>query len=317
VSLSDPQSALISAAVLATVLLATPAFVWVAHRTAWIDRRAGSEALRKPRTEPVPLVGGAVLLVGLLVASALGGAPPGLPWPALVGALLLGLADDRRRGGLPPGTKLLGQCAVGLLLVLVPGFEGDLAQRALGCLLAVVAMNAINTFDNADGAVVALGLLAFAPVAAVRSALLGFLPFNLPWRRGGAPAAYLGDSGSHVVGLLIAWHPAARLALLLPLLDLGRLVFVRLSRGQAPWVGDRRHLAHRLEAAGLPRPAVALALVLAALPPFLGRGRSLAGLDGAWVGACVTAVIFAFAVRWTPEPGTPEPPGGPRAGGAD
>lgn len=302
--MSDPllPPDLVTMIVCASALLATPALAWAAHRAAWIDRRDGEEALRKPRTAPVPLVGGAVLVLALAVAEALGGAPPGMPWPALAGAFLLGLADDIRPGGLRPGTKLLGQCAVGLLFVLAPGFEGDLAQRALGLLLAVVAMNAMNTYDNADGAAVALGLLAFAPVAALRSALLGFLPFNLPWRRGAPPAAYLGDSGSHLLGVLVAWHPGARLALLLPLLDLGRLVLVRRRRGQAPWTGDRSHLAHRLQAAGLAPVAVALALVLLALPPFLGRGRTLAGVDGTWVGALVTAVLFALAVRWTSEP---------------
>ena len=92
------------------------------------------------------------------------------------------------------------------------------AVALLFALGAVVATNAVNTFDNADGAagmLVALAALASDPIAA--AALVPFLVLNL-WRRGdGEVAAYLGDSGSHLLGLWVLITPAAWPVLVLPL----------------------------------------------------------------------------------------------------
>jgi UDP-GlcNAc:undecaprenyl-phosphate GlcNAc-1-phosphate transferase len=44
----------------------------------------------------------------------------------------------------------------------------------------------------------------------------------------------------------------------LPLFDLALVVGLRLREGHPPWVGDRRHLSHRLVRRGL-RPPVAVA----------------------------------------------------------
>jgi UDP-GlcNAc:undecaprenyl-phosphate GlcNAc-1-phosphate transferase len=170
-----------------------------------------------------------------------------------------------------------------------------------------VACNAINTFDNADGAaggLVAVALLARAPLLA--APVLAFLPFNLrsqrsPAGRGRDAAAYLGDSGSHLLGMLVLLTPAAWPALVLPLADLARLSVVRVREGAAPWVGDRRHLAHRLGAAGLSAPRVVAALLGIAAPTLLLG----------WVGAVPTALFFAGALRRTPPP--PPPDGGRRA----
>ena len=156
-------------------------------------------------------------------------------------AFALGLVDDLRRGGLAPGAKLAGQLAVGLTLALEPSI--DPRERWLWALGAVVAQNALNTWDHADGNAVSLGLLALWPHAGARGALAGFLPFNLLTRRGeppGArvPLAYLGDSGSHLLGVLVVWFPAARAALLLPLADLVRVAWLRARAGEPPWRGS-------------------------------------------------------------------------------
>ena len=162
-------------------------------------------------------------------------------------------------------------------------------------LLALVAMNAVNTWDNADGAAGGLTLVAL-PAGPLGAAAAGFLPWNL-WRRGGAPIAYLGDAGSHLVGVAIAARPEAIGVLLLPLLDLARLSVVRVAAGSRPWIGDRRHLAHRFEAAGVPGVGVAALLAgLAGAPVWLG-----------WPGAALTAVGFVVCVALTPGPCPPEP----------
>ena len=119
-----------------------------------------------------------------------------------------------------------------------------------------------------------------------------FLATNLIRERRGSPGevrAYLGDSGSHLLGMLVLMTPAAWPVLVLPLFDLARLCVVRTRAGSAPWVGDRRHLAHRLARSGLPRLAVPVALVLLALP---------AALLG-WSGAPFTLALAAGALWWT------------------
>jgi UDP-GlcNAc:undecaprenyl-phosphate GlcNAc-1-phosphate transferase len=323
----DGGSAAVAAAVAA---VATYVLARQAVERGWIDRRDGAEE-RKPRTAPVPLVGGAALLAGLLAWDLSGGGS--LPWVALLAAFLLGLVDDIVPGGLGAATKLKGQCVVGGLLMLFPAGSGVEAGSGVAGLIdhlalaivAVVAMNAVNTFDNADGAASVLGLAALWPVPGARGALLGFLPFNLLLRGSGfglvrrglllrdagpaaalPPKAMLGDSGSHVLGVLLAATPGAEPLLLLPLLDLGRLSLVRRARGRKPWEGDRRHLAHRLELMGLGPLAVAGCLAGLLLPTWLGA-RIGAGSGLVVVGMLLTAALYFLVVYLTPDPDAPTP----------
>jgi UDP-N-acetylmuramyl pentapeptide phosphotransferase/UDP-N-acetylglucosamine-1-phosphate transferase len=223
---------------------------------------------------------------------------------ALVGAFLVGLFDDLREGGLAAGPKVLLQVVASLpLYSIAPGSEGFLLVLA-----GVVAMNAINTFDNADGAVTGLLAATFAPVApSLALALAVFLPVNLgraPFgARPGAPerrpaTAYLGDSGSHLLGMLLLFLPGAWVALWLPLLDLARVSWQRKRAGQPPWVGDRRHLAHRMEACGWPPWLVALGQVVIAAPAlFIGTsGLLFENLLATVLGLGATLVLFAATV---------------------
>jgi len=108
--------------------------------------------------------------------------------------------------------------------------------------------------------------------------LLGFLPHNYPTAK-----AFLGDSGSHLTGYLLAVvailphfhtpdnpHPLAVLKPLLvlgvPLVDLAQVVIYRWRIGQPVYVGDNNHLSHRLVRTGLSRSlAVALLWLAGAL----------------------------------------------------
>jgi UDP-N-acetylmuramyl pentapeptide phosphotransferase/UDP-N-acetylglucosamine-1-phosphate transferase len=292
----------------------------LARASGWLDRPdspgppGDPEAGRKLQRRPVPAVGGAIALAGALAGWAvleLSGSPPALGeellavaqrifpeggerlWPlaGLLTAFGVGLADDLWPGGLRPATKLAGQACAGLALgwpffAAGLGSPGELGALCLVVLVfalaAVVATNAVNTFDNADGAagmLVALAALASDPIVA--AALVPFLALNL-WRRAdGEVGAYLGDSGSHWLGLWILITPAAWPVLVLPLADLVRLVVLRLKSGSRPWRGDRRHLAHRLLRRGIPRLWVPVLLAALALPTVLfgfhGAPWTLAG----------------------------------------
>jgi UDP-GlcNAc:undecaprenyl-phosphate GlcNAc-1-phosphate transferase len=95
-------------------------------------------------------------------------------------------------------------------------------------------------------------------------AMAGFLPANFP------PATiFLGDAGSLVIGFLLAVAsclttyvtPGAAsilygafvplLALAIPLYDTASVIFIRISEGRNPMVGDRRHFSHRLLRRGM------------------------------------------------------------------
>lgn len=254
-------------------LLLTPALAAWARARGWIDRVEGDDAVRKPRAEPVPTVGGVALVAAMAAAALLSG--QSLPWIGLLGALGLGVLDDLRPLG--ARQKLSGQVLVALGLAAdgyIQGWQPGWGLGAEWLLLipaALVAMNALNTWDHADGlagSAAALGLAGPLPLGA--AACAGFLPWNTLLRRGSdrgrAPMAYLGDGGSHALGILLAWYPSAWPVLAVPLLDLARVVGLRLAARQSAFVGDRRHFGQRLERAGL-SPVLAAGVGLLCLAP--------------------------------------------------
>ena len=303
-------SPLATAFALAATAGATVALAGIAERSGFSDEPSAAPD-RKLQPRGVPPIGGAALFVGFLAASAtVGSMVPDLPiWPALSLALALGFVDDRTPGGLKPASLLAGQTIVAGALVMAgwrfgPGTSP--LDTVVSLLAAIAAMNAVNTFDNADGAATSFGILGLAggsPIAA--APLLGFLPFNLWIRRGRAPLAYLGNSGSHLLGVLLVADPIARAALVLPLLDLARLAFVRRRAGSAPWQGDRRHLAHRLQNAGLSPTIVVVVLLAVAAPSLLGARASVAEGGSALAllaGIVLTSIAFAITILATPKP---------------
>jgi UDP-GlcNAc:undecaprenyl-phosphate GlcNAc-1-phosphate transferase len=301
-----------AAAAVATALLAR-----LAPKLGWTDAPEGAEAARKLQRCAVPCVGGAALLLALGCAGAEFLAPPPAelwgPWlPAagwrlatLVGVFAVGAWDDR--AGLAPGPKALAQLAA-----LTPLVFGVARERGLGAGLVlllggVAALNLLNTFDNADGALTSLCALGFALTAPlVSAACLGFLPFNMDAARHGegrAPSAYLGDSGAFVLAGLVLLEPLACGVLVLPALDLARLSVLRLRAGSRPWLGDRRHLAHRLAARGLSPAAVAVLQCLIAAPACVFGARALQHAEpwSALAGFGATLGAFVLALRAAPE----------------
>ena len=274
-----------------------------------MDEPSAGDSQRKLQVAPVPVIGGAAILAGLFALEAGGLASlsstlstgyefdGSRAWPALVAAFLLGLVDDLRRGGLPPGAKVAGQAAVGLIVAhsvfaLEPVYT-------LACLVVVpLALNVWNTFDNADGAATGVGALALLSVGAPAAGpVLGFLGCNLRLR--GSAAAYLGDSGSHLLGCLVLLHPGAWPLMLLPALDLIRVSCIRISEGRAPWRGDRTHLAHRMQRRGLSPFRVACCLYLVAALPLFWPG---------WPGLALGVFGFLFSV-WASRPCPESKPG--------
>ncbi len=259
------------------------------------------------RAAATPLVGGVGIYAGFTVGlwlCVLG--PLGADRRLLgifAGASLLfvaGLIDDVRT--LPPIAKLAAQLG-GAAIVLSTGTTVELFHNKwiaipLGVIWLVGMTNAFNLLDNMDGLAGSLAVIAagfFASSAAIQGgaalvlvlsvslalAVLGFLPFNL---RPGRPAlAWMGDSGSQLIGFTLASLGLASsytvasstvatlvlpvLVLAVPILDTTLVTIVRLLDGRPVSQGGRDHSSHRLVSLGVSETGavVLLALVSAAL----------------------------------------------------
>jgi len=290
----------------------TPLLAALASRFGWVGAAHPRERERKREGRAVPAVGGAALLLALAAAREPPWMAPGnalwgrwLPGPGWILASLglvfaVGAWDDRR--ALAPAGKLLAQ-VLGLAPLALGAALGHGPLAALCVLLAGVgALNLLNTFDNADGALAGLAALGFAFAApAVSAACVGFLPWNLDAARArnrpsAAPSAYLGDAGAFVLAFQLLLVPGAVGLLLVPALDLARLSVGRWRRGSRPWVGDREHLAHRLERRLWPRWLVAAALGLAAWPACQATAHALEAGFTPSTGLALLASVGAYGL---------------------
>lgn len=273
---------------------------------------------RKIHSASIPLAGGLAVMTGL-VAALIGGAvfvflqsPAGMMGRfqygvdkraiqlvsitlGALGMLLIGLRDDRAE--MRPGPKFACQ----LLAVLVVAATGvritlfvhnAVFSYAVTALWILTVVNAFNFMDNMNGLCAGLGAIGaacFGLIAAhagqylvatmaflIAGALLGFLPYNFP-----KASAFLGDSGSHLVGYLVAVlgilphfytrkHPrewavlTPLLALGVPLGDLVWVVLLRWRMGKPFYIGDTNHLSHRLVRRGFSARSAVILIWLAA-----------------------------------------------------
>jgi UDP-GlcNAc:undecaprenyl-phosphate GlcNAc-1-phosphate transferase len=286
-------------------------------------------------------------IVGLLLAAGL--------------LVVIGIVDDRWEIGAIP--KLAGQIAAGGIVawsgaflgwIPLPGgglllLEPDLSYT-ITILIIVATINAVNFIDGLDGlaaGVVAISALAFMvysytltnsvhipsqTVPAVVSAVLagiciGFLPHNFNPAR-----IFMGDTGSMLLGLLLAYgpisstalldpnildnyahsHPVNRFPTILPLLlpvailiipytDLLLAVFRRMLAGKSPFSADRQHLHHRLQNMGHShRQTVLLMYLWAALFSGTVVGLSVIRIDLVYLVLATVAAIIALVLATMP-----------------
>ena len=324
---------------------------------------------RDVHSTPVPRLGGVAMYVGFLAAMLLASHMPLLSRMlthsrdvdgVIVGATLIflvGVADDV--WGLDAITKLAGQVVAAGVMVLM-GVQllwlpigGVLSldfntSVILTVLVVVVTVNAVNFVDGLDGlaaGIVGIGALAFfafsyllsvergidrAMTATLLTAALagicaGFLPHNFNPAR-----IFMGDSGSMVIGLLlaasvitltgkivpgslvdsggrVAWLPAFMPLILpfailaVPFADLLLAVVRRTRAGRSPFAPDKQHLHHRLlEIGHSQRQAVIVMYLWAAA---VALGAATAAFTNAVAGIAVgveSAVLAVLATRWPP-----------------
>ncbi|MCP4548248.1 MAG: undecaprenyl/decaprenyl-phosphate alpha-N-acetylglucosaminyl 1-phosphate transferase [bacterium] len=186
--------------------------------------------------------------------------------------LITGLIDDRR--GLSPQVRLAVQAAV--TCAFIPELGGWLGGGGLflpavliGGVWTIGLINSLNFLDNMDAASGSAGFwvsvtlatffyragqpLLGAAALVLGVALAGFLWWNKPVAR-----LYMGDAGSTFVGFSLAvftvlavlraglnpWLVPILLAV--PLYDTCTVFWIRWREGRPLWIGDRRHVTHRM-----------------------------------------------------------------------
>ena len=250
---------------------------------------------RKNHEGHVPMVGVAVFVAFAVSAILLE------QWPSGFGSFLIGLAalvvlgllDDRVN--LRASIKFVVQIACVALMILPSNtviwsagtlLNGDhlllMQWGAPVTILAVVGLiNAYNMIDGVDGLAGSLSLVAllwFAVAAGIMGfhdqlllallvafCVIGFLVFNLRHRWRSHASVFLGDSGSTMLGAILAFlaiglsqhdgrqlSPVAALWICaVPIIDTGSLVVRRMAARRSPFSSDRQHLHHLMLDAGL------------------------------------------------------------------
>jgi len=188
---------------------------------------------RKVHASPIPLLGGAAVYLGFVLALLLFRDVLALPGHVeqlggiLGGATivaLFGFWDDSRGKRMRPLVKLVGQL-LAVTVLIASGIRVEFLHYTVPNLLITVLWvvgitNALNFLDNMDG--LSSGIAAVAAAfffllattngqilvaslsAALLGATLGFLRYNLTLRPGNQASIFLGDTGALFLGFVLA-----------------------------------------------------------------------------------------------------------------
>ena len=150
----------------------------------------------------------------------------------------------------------------------------------------VFLVNAYNLIDGIDGLAGSVAIIAFSVfgvyyyvndytfLSVIMAAMIGALVSFLSWNFANEKRKmFMGDTGSLVMWFLLAVNSLVIVAqqplgpepffvpqnsvvfilsvLVIPVLDTLRIILIRLSNGQKPWVADRNHMHHLLLDKGL------------------------------------------------------------------
>jgi UDP-GlcNAc:undecaprenyl-phosphate/decaprenyl-phosphate GlcNAc-1-phosphate transferase len=317
----------------------------VASLVLWALLRSplGSRLVRAPSGErwhetSTPLFGGVGIYCGLMAGIGLALATGALEASRLLAGIVAacsilfvaGLVDDIRH--LSPAAKLAAQFGAAALAI-AAGLRVELiGNDVLATIVALVWLvgitNAFNLLDNMDGLAATLAAVACAYFAvdaatvhestlvlvlslSLGFACVGFLPFNL--RPGRRAAVYMGDSGSQLIGFLLAalglassWTTAGTtvatmllplLVLAIPILDTTLVTVRRLAERRPVTQGGRDHSSHRLVYYGLSESRAVTLLATIALA--LGATAVAYNvLDDARVTAVGVLLTFVLLVQF-------------------
>ena len=285
---------------------------------------------RRMHTQPIPRIGGLAVYIAFLLAMCVT-RQFSLFAPYACGGgiiVLLGILDDKI--SLNASAKIAGQTVAGVILCLF-GITVDVIQIfglrfELGILaypatviLVIAVTNIFNLIDGLDGlccglsiiAACCLGLLAFfsgnydvtACALIFVCSCLGFLPHNTYKAK-----IFMGDTGAMFCGLalsalccqtvfsaeytLSALTPFAVLGI--PVFDTAFAIVRRLCSGSGVFVGDKKHVHHRLS--GRYGHFLAVVLLYAAALVLAGVALILNAQGGEIIGTALLALCLAYAV---------------------
>ena len=217
-------------------------------------------------------------------------------WPKLAAILIgatiivvVGLIDDINSMWISPKLKLLFQTLAAVIAVYfgvsISFFPYNWMDWVISILWIVLITNSFNLLDNMDGlssGVAVVAALIFLSLSAYQGqffialilsiyigSILGFLRYNFY-----PSSIFMGDAGSLFIGYILATLtisasyvtpestsllPALMPVIILsiPLFDTLSVIIIRIKEKRPIYVGDKRHLSHRLVDMGFsPRSAV-------------------------------------------------------------
>jgi len=309
-------------------------FIWqltpVAKRIGLVDTPGG----HKVHQGLIPVIGGMAIFTGILGSLIL----LNLPWAqfnsilfAGLMVLIVGILDDKVY--LSSTVRFTTQ--IGAALIIITGDNtvlfnlGHLVNEntlhlggwaiPLTIFAIVGVINAFNMTDGLDGLAGGLSIVTLSAITILLSlngttnsyfiiplvfiaAVSGFLMFNLrtPWLH--KAKIYMGNGGSMLLGILLAWllikfsqgsarafDPIIALWIFaIPLLDTVTIMLRRIKNGKSPFSADREHLHHLFLALGFTvGQSVTLVLIIA---------TSLAsiGILSSYLHATEHVMFFAF-----------------------
>ena len=312
-----------------------------------IDRPGG----RKLHEGEVPVVGGVGMLLGIVLGLGLLSLPGQSSVVLLAACALLtivGLLDDRF--DLSPWTRLLAQITAAMILIYGTGTSivtlgapfgqpillGGGGSLFVTVVLMVAAINAFNMLDGMDGLAGALAIVALTAIATIAAqngnvaalsisvvvalSVAAFLVSNLPFAFNRNVRCFMGDSGSTLLGLCVAWlcvdvsqnsgpgvQPVTMLwVVALPLFELFSTVVRRSARGIPPFRSDFGHMHHVMQRAGFGvQGTFFLFVVFAAALAAVGITLDQADVSDAWslvflalAGVLVVSLFFRPQLLW-------------------
>jgi len=276
---------------------ASPVMAMVARRFGLIDVPRSEP--HKNHSKPTPLVGGLVILVGIVGSMLICAIPRTSTLYGMLfwGAMIAGFGMLDNRYSLPPFAKLMGQILSFLVLWFFEIQIRIFPQQWLNSLLTafwIIGMtNAFNFIDSMDGLAIGLAEIAAAffllvaidagqldlayLTATILGSCAGFYFYNAQ-----PSTLFLGDSGSQLLGLLLAaiaveYRPIGLrqgvswftpiLVLGVPIFDMVLVVVSRIRRGAPIYLARLDHTYHRLRRLGMDarRSVIAMQMVAVGL----------------------------------------------------
>lgn len=214
------------------VFVLIPLGIKLAHIAGFVDEPGG----RKDHADPVPPIGGLVILPIYMIVIALALPNALYFWPlfaALTLILIVGGLDDYMN--INPWPRFIAQFVAAALIV-IPGqaqlyhlgdlfglgaFELGWMSIPFSIIAVVLLINAINLMDGLDGLVAGKSFVimlwlalacvfsghyaALGPLLPLMGALAGFLVYNMRHPLREKAAIFLGDAGSMGLAVVVAW----------------------------------------------------------------------------------------------------------------